>query len=159
YNNVAYNTSAPVISFENESVHENFSFSNNIFIGPENIISGKNTGSTFTGNAWCGAGGPIRLMGFGSLKAWASATGQETINGKLLGIQADPGLKGPFKTEITDTYQLNTLFGYTLRPDSRLRDKGIDIPTIPGFTPAVKDFFGNSIPQGSAPEPGISELK
>ncbi|MDP4223130.1 MAG: right-handed parallel beta-helix repeat-containing protein, partial [Bacteroidota bacterium] len=46
YNNVAYNTSAPVISFENESVHENFSFSNNIFIGPENIISGKNTGST-----------------------------------------------------------------------------------------------------------------
>jgi hypothetical protein len=52
YNNLIYNASAPVISFENASIHENFRFSRNIFICDSSFFSGKNSGSSFLGNLW-----------------------------------------------------------------------------------------------------------
>ena len=158
YNNVAYSTSAPVISFEKASLHENFVFLNNIFLGSDQIISGKNTGSRFMGNVWWPAEGRIIFEGYKSLAEWAEATGQEKLNGRIAGIQSDPGLKGPFFTDITDPYQLHKLTGYTLKPGSPLRDRGID----PGYFNITdlpeSDFFGNPVPRGSAPEPGINEL-
>jgi hypothetical protein len=54
YNNIVYNSSAPAISFEPASLHENFVFSHNIFMGSGNLIEGKNTGSTCKGNLWIG---------------------------------------------------------------------------------------------------------
>jgi hypothetical protein len=159
YNNVAYSSSAPVISFDNASDHENFIFSNNIFLGSGQLINGINKGSKFLGNVWWSPGGVIMLMQYNSLAAWAKATGQETEKGRITGIQEDPGLKGPFSTDITDPYKLNNLYGYTLQDDSPVRDKGINIKSIFGFVPASMDFYGNTIPQGTAPEPGINEIK
>jgi hypothetical protein len=49
---VTYSTSAPVLSFENASEHENFLFCNNIFIGTGKMITGKNSGSSYTDNIW-----------------------------------------------------------------------------------------------------------
>ncbi len=72
YNNVAYNTFAPIISFENNSNHENFNFSNNIFIGPADYISEKNTGSRFAGNFRKDAE---------SLKEWADSAAREKYIG------------------------------------------------------------------------------
>ncbi len=54
YNNIVCNSSAPAISFENSSLHENFVFSHNLFVGSGNLIEGKNTGSTYRGNLWIG---------------------------------------------------------------------------------------------------------
>ena len=127
YNNVAYSTSAPIISYENASEHENFLFCNNIFIGTGQMLSGKNTGSRFDENIWTST--------------------------------SDMVLKGPFTTDITDPYKLNTLNGLMLLPGSKIRDSGVQIKSMYGFDPPTKDFFGNPVPQGSAPDPGIYELK
>ena len=98
-------------------------------------------------------------MKYSSLAEWDKATGQEMLNGKVEGIQADPGLKGPFTTDITDPYQLNTLYGYTLKPDSPLRNKGLDLKSILGIDLPKIDFYGNPVPSGSGSEPGVHELK
>jgi hypothetical protein len=69
------------------------------------------------------------------------------------------GFKGPFLTELTDPYRLNELTGYTLKPESPIRNKGIDLRGFPGFEPPSRDFFGNPVPEGEVPEPGIYEIK
>ena len=159
YNNVAFNSAAPVISFENASEHENFIFSNNIFMGSGQLISGKNNGSRFLGNVWWSSEAMVKFMEYSSLFAWAKATGQETLNGRIVGLQTDPLFYGPLLTGITDPYMLNQLEGYILKPDSPLKDLGVEIKTTFGFGPPSVDFFGNPVPQGSAPEPGIYELQ
>jgi len=159
HNNVFYNSSAPVISFENESAHENFIFCNNIFMGGDNIFSGINSGSSFLGNVWWSTKGTLHLMEYSSLVEWAEAYSQEMMNGQIIGIEADPGLNGPLDVEITDPYQLNALNGYTLKSDSPLRNKGIDIKTVADRDYPETDFFGNPVPLGKAPEAGIFEMR
>jgi hypothetical protein len=159
YNNVAYNASAPVISFENASAHKNFTFCNNIFLGTGEVITGLNTGSSFIGNVWWRTEGSIKFMGFGNLADWSKATGQEMLKGKIAGIQADPGFNGPFITDIIDPYKLSTLYGYTLRPDSPLRNKGLDIKSISGIDLPRNDFYGKHVPLGAATEQGIFEME
>ena len=98
-------------------------------------------------------------MEFNSLAEWTKATGQEMLEGKIAGMQVDPWLKGPFTTDITDPYQLNTLYGYTLQPDSPLRNKGLDLKSMLGMDLPTTDFYGNSVPLGVGTEPGIHEVK
>jgi hypothetical protein len=47
--NLVVNFSAPIISFEPDSKHQNFEFTRNMFIGRD-TVSGKNTGSVFRKN-------------------------------------------------------------------------------------------------------------
>jgi Right handed beta helix region len=159
YNNVIYNSKAPVISFENASLHKNFIFCNNIFLCDSTFISGKNSGSSFLGNVWWNPKGTMSFMEYENLEEWAKSTGQETENGKLRGMQSDPKFFGPLNPRITDPYMLGTLRRYMLRPDSPLKDKGIDISSFTDENMPVKDFYGTPVPQGTAPEPGISEIK
>ncbi len=60
-NNIIYNSSAPAISFENASLHENFIFSQNLFIGSGDLIAGKNTGSIYKRNLWIGKKGESQM--------------------------------------------------------------------------------------------------
>jgi len=159
YNNVIYNSGAPLISFENSSAHKNFTFCNNIFIGSGKPISGVFTGSFFIGNDWWNTGGDIKFMKFASLAEWAKSTGQEMIKSRLAGLQLDPKFKGPLLTDITDPYQLEKLSGYILRSDSPLKNKGLDLKTIFGIEQPATDFFGNPVHFGAASEPGIYEMK
>jgi hypothetical protein len=159
YNNVAYNSSMPVISFENASEHENFVFSNNIFLGTGQLISGKNTSSKFLGNVWWSADGAVKFMQYSTMADWAKATGQETMNSKVIGLQTDPLFTGPLITDIIDPYQLGTLTGYMLKPESPLRNRGVVNESLFGREPPSLDFFDNPVPQGLASEPGIHELK
>jgi parallel beta-helix repeat protein len=159
YNNVAFNLSAPLLSYESSSEHRNFIFSNNIFIGKGQLISGHSGGSRFIGNVWWAEAGPFNLMNFNSLEAWARATGQETLDTRIIGIEVDPLLKKPYITGITDPWKLNTLSGYTLEANSPIRDGGIRVRQFNGIDPATRDFFGNPVPAGNAPEPGICELQ
>lgn len=57
YNNIVCSSSAPVVSFEPASLHQNFVFSHNIFMGSGNLVEGKNTGSAFRSNLWLGKKG------------------------------------------------------------------------------------------------------
>jgi len=159
YNNVAINNSAPVISFENASDHGNFIFSNNIFMGSGPLLSGKNMGSMFLGNVWWSLAGTVKFMQYNSLIDWAKAAGQEILHGTVVGIQEDPSFTGPLTTDITDPYQMDLLSGFTLKPGSGLKNRGLPIITPEGFDTPLTDFFGNPVPQGPAPEPGIFELE
>jgi len=159
YNNVIYNSASCLICFENSSEHKNFTFCNNIFLGSGQPITGIYKGSSFLGNDWWNTGGEIKFMKFASLAKWAKETGEEMLKGQFVGIQKDPRFKGPLVTDITDPYQLDKLYGYTLQPDSPLKNKGLDLKSIFGIDLPLNDFYGNSVPQGDATEPGIHEIK
>jgi len=159
YNNVIYNMNAPIISFEISSAHKNFVFSNNIFLGSDLPIAGINRGSKFLGNDWWNPGGESKFMSFNNLADWAREEGQEMLNGHFVGIQEEPKLKGPMVTDITDPYQLEKLYGFTLQPDSPLKNKGFDLKSVLNIVPPLRDFYGNSVPLGDGAEPGIFEMK
>ena len=158
-NNIVYNSVVPLVSFEKSSKHINFKFCNNIFLGSDIPISGIYTGSSFLGNDWWNTKGGKKFMKFGNLAEWAIETGQEMLEGKVVGMNIDPKFKGPLVTDITDPYQLNTLYGYTLQADSPLKNKGMDLKSMFGTEIPGKDFFGNPVPLGVATEPGIFEMK
>jgi hypothetical protein len=159
YNNVIYNVSAPLISYESASRHRNFTFSNNIFIGSDQPIYGIINGSSYTGNEWWNTNNDKKFMKFDSLEKWAVNTGQEMLKGHFVGMQFDPRLKGPLLTDITDPYQLEKLTGYSLLPDSPLKNKGMDLMAVFGIKCPAIDFFGNPVPSGRRTVPGIFEMK
>jgi hypothetical protein len=159
YNNVIVNSGAPVISFENSSLHKNFILANNIFIGSDQAISGINSGSKFVGNCWWNKTGENKFMAFSDLQKWAKKTGQEMLKGQFVGEQEDPKFKGPLITDITDPYQLEKLTGFTLLAESKLRNRGLDLNSLFGIILPEKDFYGNKIPLGDGFEPGIFEMK
>ncbi|WP_197088569.1 right-handed parallel beta-helix repeat-containing protein [Rufibacter radiotolerans] len=159
YNNIVYNTTSPAVVFFNPSNNEGFGLYNNIFIGQGQIVTGPTSGEKFLGNVyWPTPGNELVFRGFNSLATWAGATGQEKMDGKLIGIYTDPLLAGPFTTTLTDPYQLVKLGGYKLKPDSPLLNKGLDLQSLMKLKVPTSDFFGNKIYQGISPEPGVHEL-
>jgi hypothetical protein len=159
YNNVAYNSEAPVVSYEKSSLHKNIRFSNNIFLGSDKPVTGNPEGSSFIGNTWWNPEGKRDFMTFSNFTDWARKSGQEMLEGRIIGRHEDPKLKGPFLTDITDPYQLGNLLGYTLQPDSPLKNKGQDIKKLFNITQPMRDFYGNPVPLGAGTEPGIYEMK
>ena len=159
YNNVIFNYGAPLVSFEGSSKHKNFIFCNNIFVGSDHPLAGKNDGSKFLGNDWWSTEENTRFMNFSNLSEWARATGQEMLKGSLAGLQKDPKFIGPMVTDIIDPFQLEKLYGYTLRDDSPLKNKGLDLKSILNVIGPLKDFYGNPVPLGDAAEPGIYEMR
>ncbi|HLG40846.1 MAG TPA: right-handed parallel beta-helix repeat-containing protein [Chitinophagaceae bacterium] len=159
HNNVVYSTHAPAIQFEPMSRNKNFSFYNNIFIGAGQIVNGPSSGEKFVGNVWWNENKVITFRGYKNLFAWSEATGQEKLNGQVAGKQTDPFLKGPFTADLTDPYKLNSLAGYTLKPESPLKNKGLNLQTLFKISFPANDFFDNPVPQGENPEPGIHEIE
>jgi len=158
HNNVVYSTHAPAVEFEPNSLNKNFSFFNNIFMGSGSIVHGPSSGEKFIGNIWWTTGNSIAFREYKNLTEWAAATGQEKLNYKIRGKQVDPQLKGPFLTSLTDPYQLHSLSGYSLLPQSSLRNSGLNLQDLFKIKIAPHDFFGNKVLQGSNPEPGVHEM-
>lgn len=82
---------------------DNLHFYNNVIIGYGgkiliNVPGGELNGAknlTFQGNTYWGGGGATNFVYggyYGSLSSWQAATGQEKLNGKNVGLQADPEL-------------------------------------------------------------------
>ena len=157
YNNLVYSTHAPAVQFEPMSKNKNFNFYNNIFMTEGEIVHGPSSGEKFLGNIWRNSGSKISFRGFRSLNEWATKTNQERLNGEIVGRQIDPLIKGPFTTNLTDPYQLNSLIGLTLKPESPVKDKGLDLPALFKMKYPSHDFFGNPIPKGKGIDPGIHE--
>jgi len=110
------------------------------------------------GNVWWGEGSGEISDIYDSMASWSEATGQETDMGIVTGFQEDPGLTGPYTTEITDPYQLSSLKGMMLKGNSPVRNRGVRVKQLYGYGLPLNDFFGNSVPNGTSPEPGIHEL-
>jgi hypothetical protein len=159
YNNIIINDISPVIYFVPSSDKENFGFYNNIFIGKNELIDGPADGSKFLGNTyWNLNGSVVTFQGYSSSNDWAEATGQEKLEGKLVGMFVDPQLTGPLTATLTDPYQLGSLAGFRLQPNSPLKDKGLDLQRLFKLTVPSLDFYGNPAFKGLAPEPGVHEL-
>ena len=159
YNNVAYNSKAPVISYENSSAHRNFIFCNNVFFGSGDLLSGTDSGSTFLGNDWWNDTRLNTFLSCKNLDEWAKETGQEMFQNKMVGLQLDPKFKGPVLTNITDPHQLEKLDGYNLLPESGLKNKGLDLELVLHVKQPIRDFYGSPVPLGKGSEPGIYEMK
>ncbi|AKQ46634.1 hypothetical protein TH63_14980 [Rufibacter radiotolerans] len=159
YNNIVLNNFSPAVYFVTARDKENFGFYNNIFIAKNEIISGPSSGDKFLGNTyWNMSGSPIPFQGYSNLQDWANYTGQEKLEGKLVGLFADPLLMGPLSTTLSEPSQLRTLSGFSLHPDSPVKNKGLDLQTLFKLKLPAQDFFGNPAYRGIAPEPGIHEL-
>jgi hypothetical protein len=120
-------------------------------------------------NAYWSGGDPFLVewgsASYGSLAAWANATGQEKIGGQLVGKQVDPLLVGPFEGGVTldDPEQLATLAAYRLLASSPLVNAGRELSSLPlavmlGLVdPGATDFFGGAIPAYGAFDLGAHE--
>jgi hypothetical protein len=158
YNNVAYNSDAPLVSYEGASAHCDFIFCNNIFLGAY-PISGNYSGSKFLGNDWWDDHGKTTFLSYQNVEAWAKETGQETLQNRLVGLQKDPKFTGPLLTDITDPHKLENLKGYNLLPESGLKNEGLDLETVLHIKQPIRDFYGSPVPLGKGSEPGIFEMK
>src|SRR6476646_690859 len=156
YNNVVYSTHAPAIQFEPMSANKNFLFVNNILIGNGPVVHGPSSGEKFIGNLWWKAGEVITFRDHKDLTGWSAATGQERVNGQIVGKEIDPKLRGPFITTLTDPYQLRSLTGYSLMPESPVKNYTLDLALL-RIPPAPLDFFNGPVFQQT--NPGIQQIK
>jgi hypothetical protein len=162
YGNTVYASSGPALRIGKNGIY-NTKVCNNLFITANNrkLLVGNTDKSmvTFTGNAYWAVEGKHDIAGYKSLEAWRDATGQEMLNGKPVGLVADPGLIDMGKSvTIGDPTKLHTLTAYRLQKDSPLIDAGLDLRSLFGIDPGDRDFFGNSIPQGKAYDIGAHEI-
>jgi len=156
YNNDVYSVYAPAIQFEVMSRNKNFLFANNIIIGSGSVVHGPSSGEKFVNNIWWTAGGKIFFREYDNLSEWSAATGQEKSGGEIKGRQIDPKLRGPFLTSLTDPHQLDLLTGYSLMPESPVRNSILDLARFQ-IPVAPHDFFGGPVSQHS--HPGVHQLK
>ncbi|TSD67297.1 hypothetical protein FFF34_007845 [Inquilinus sp. KBS0705] len=155
YNNLIINQQAPAVSFHQLSKNEGFLFANNIIMAKDSLVNGPSSGERFLGNIWWGIDGGIpKFREFDNLADWSAATGQETLKDKLVGLQADPLLRGPLTTTLTDPYQLDTLSAYQLQDSSPAIDRGLNLKALFDVILPDQDFFGK--PNNTKPYPGIA---
>ena len=144
HNNVVYNDRAPCVWMQTGG-QADINIRNNVLIGPKasDLIRGPQEGVTLEDNCyWTVDGKP----------------GQEKLDGKVSGVNADPKLSDPAKyTKLTDPDALATLKEFTLRPDSPLRNAGLDLKGFFGVKPSTRDFFGNPIAEGKPRSVGVHE--
>jgi regulation of enolase protein 1 (concanavalin A-like superfamily) len=151
------------IDIENRTIPtlyvSNLTFYNNIIVTTGgrpaiNISSDELDGATglsFKGNDYYSSGSTTSFIygshTYSSLSSWQSATGQEMLNGKSVGLQENPGLVGAGQGgTITDISALTTsLNDYKLQSTSPLINRGVNLASL-GITSPPTDFFGNAVP-------------
>ena len=133
-------------------------FANNIFICDGDAIAGPLKRARFENNLyWPRKGGAIVRDGkqvFQTLEEWAKATGQESANGKLLGLVGDPKIHLPATLDLwpRDPSKLASMPFGRLLPGSPCLGAGIAVPDNGG-----RDFFGAPLPPGRRPSLGVHE--
>jgi len=162
YNNTIYSSVSSAISVGENGIY-NTKICNNLFITANNqkLVPWNPDRSEviFAGNAYWSVDGKYNFAGYKSLEEWRAATGQETLNGKPVGMVVDPKVTdlGSSPT-IGDPAKLHTLVAYRLQKDSPLIDAGLDIRSLFGIDPGNRDFYGNPIPQGKGFDIGVHEI-
>jgi hypothetical protein len=144
YNNSIYNSKAPAIAYASESDNAGFRFYNNIFVGNDSIISGRETNSIYLGNNWYSLKSGFNIDGITSFQNWANTKNKEKYNNLLTGFNIDPSFSDPGQAAITDPNALNTFANYQLPAASVLRTNGMDIQTLFMIDNGGKTFNGNT---------------
>jgi hypothetical protein len=142
YNNTVYNTKGAAVGFGGIDV-PNVTIRNNIFVCSSDIITGEAKRGRFENNIyWPAEGSDLKFDGHDSLQAWVAATGQEAVEGKVVGKFIDPELIMPGDIKITDPTQLAKLWAYKLKETSPCIGAGMAIDNNGG-----RDFWGNKLPK------------
>ncbi len=119
---------------------------------------GSGRSALFRGNLyWAMGERGFRLDGFKSLAEWAAASGQETVDGKLAGLFADPALPRSGPAMLTNPADLHRLVEYQLTPGSPAVGAGLDLRKLFGIDPGPVDFYGNPLPSVGPPSIGAHE--
>ena len=162
YNNTIFNSKGAAVAFGVEPKYAKqlpkMTFRNNIFVSGEAQIEGGASNGRFEGNIyWAMGDGGFLVDGFRSFNEWVEATGQETIDGKVVGKYADPLLRKDGTGLLTDPNRLSELTEYTLLPGSPAIDAGLPLKDAFRQDPGVRDFFGTPLPQGAGYDVGAAE--
>ncbi len=152
YNNTVYNKFGPAIDITGDQA-PGFVFRNNILVGAKRLISGDAFKVRFEGNLyWLLDGGKFSVDGYDSLEAWSAATGQERVNGVLVGQWAAPRLVRMGKASCTKPTDLAALKEYHLKHGSSCIGAGVPIEDNGG-----RDFWGNPVAKEGKPTIGAHE--
>ncbi len=155
HNNTIWNTKGSAVAYGVDKRYAKpmpeVTFYNNIFVsqGPQIFSRTEGVGKvgTFRGNLyWAMGERGFRVEGYKSLKEWADATGQETMNGKLVGLFADPALDKSGHGLLTNPEDLKRLIEYRLLRGSPAAGAGLDLRKAFGIDPGRVDFYGSRLP-------------
>jgi hypothetical protein len=95
---------------------------------------------------------------YSSLSTWRTATKQEQLGSTQTGRTVDPKLTNPGGGgTIGNADKLATLTAYVLQTTTPLRDVGLNLSTF-GIAMGGHDFYGVTVPTGTGPEIGASEV-
>lgn len=127
YGNIVYNSKVAAISFSDKSENKGFHFHDNILVGKDNLIKGKDKigECEFTGNDWWSLESGFNIDGIKSLKTWSTQTGKEQKNRQIVGLNIKPDFKKPSEATFTTFSQVINSTNYLLSPKSSLRDKPV----------------------------------
>jgi len=158
YNNTLYvgpNTTGHGIDVGSGAIYNTYIYNNIIVTVPNKRVvnmSSTSGGWYFKGNCYWTYGDNIEIKWGGttytSLAAWRSATGQEKLGGNNVGFECDPCLVdvGNGGT-IGDPCNLAGLTAYKLQGSSPLINAALDIQSLFGIDPGLRDYYGTSIPR------------
>jgi hypothetical protein len=152
YNNTVYNKTGAAVGFGGLYMPD-VVFRNNVFVCSGDVVSGETQRGRFEGNVyWSVDGRELSLDGYGTLRQWSEATGQEKAGREVLGRYVDPRLVSPGTVTLTDPAALAGMIAYRLRPDSPCIGAGIPLKDNGG-----RDFWGNAVPESGRPSVGACE--
>ena len=150
-NNTFYNATQRGFSLMIENNCPGFKFRNNIFVfkGAFLIPGQKLVSELFQANCYWSLSGDKTIAGYKNLQEWAQETGNEKPGNSLVGIFADPGLHSPGSCSLTDPLQLDArnLAAYSLKSESPLIDRGLDLKKLFNLETGTKDIAGTPLPQ------------
>jgi hypothetical protein len=166
HNNTIWNTKGSAVAYGISDKHAGalpeIRFFNNILVsrGPQ-ILGRPGTRArigAFRGNLyWAMGERGFRVDGFTSLADWAAASGQETVDGRLVGLFADPALPRTGPAMLTDPGDLHRLVEYLLAEHSPAVGAGLDLRKEFRIDPGPVDFYGNPLPPDGRPSIGAHE--
>jgi hypothetical protein len=146
YNNTIYNTKRAAINYSEKSERKNFSFYNNIFITQDTLIKGEKGIDTFLANDWWSVTKKFNIEGIDDLTTWAQKNKQEMMNGKVIGLNIDPGFKNPDNPMPVSPAALKLFDQYDIPGNSLLRTSGLDLHQLFGIETGNLDFNGKPAP-------------
>jgi len=153
YNNIIYNEKGAAISYEPQSANAGFHFYNNVFVGNDSLILGKETNSDYLGNNWYSLKKGFSAEGFTDFKQWASAKKKEMYGGNIAGLNNNPMFNKAGNTTITSPQDLKSFDSYRLPDNSVLRTGGLNLEQLFGIKNGGKAFN-----QSIAPQNGIGAV-
>jgi hypothetical protein len=163
YNNTFINDTTHGVALWIDSNLLGFNFRNNLFIYKNSFLYPRHKieNEVFHGNCYWSLNGDESIAGYKNIKEWAQATGQEMIDGNIVGFYTDPMLQGPFVLTLTDPEEINlrNLSSFALRSGSPLIDRGLDLGKLYRINAGSNDIAGTPVPQGKAYDQGALEYR